>query len=242
MSADVPERARQTFESFPDHAAVFGSYDASPPARGIVSRYRNLLHHYTHQTGSEEVNTFWAGCGAVLRQPFLEVGGFDAERFSRPAIEDIELGYRLRHRGYKIRLDRDMLCTHHKNWILSNMLRTDVFQRAIPWSRLLLEPDNAFQDLNVTNVERLKAIVAVAFWGALILSPLLPVLLAAACGLLVVSVAANAGFFKLVWKRMGVTGLLASVLLHQLYYLYSTVAYAYCVLERLFRGEKRAAA
>jgi len=29
-------------------AAAFGSYDALPEAQGVVSRYRNLLHHFVH--------------------------------------------------------------------------------------------------------------------------------------------------------------------------------------------------
>ena len=41
------------------------------------------------------VATFWTGCGAIRRDVFLELGGFDPERYHRPAIEDIELGYRL---------------------------------------------------------------------------------------------------------------------------------------------------
>ena len=32
-------------------SALFGSYDASPAAPGIVSQYRNLLHHFVHQQG-----------------------------------------------------------------------------------------------------------------------------------------------------------------------------------------------
>ena len=32
----------------PTIAAVFGSYDASPRSQGVVSQYRNLLHHFVH--------------------------------------------------------------------------------------------------------------------------------------------------------------------------------------------------
>ena len=39
----------QFFEEHPDVVAVFGSYDTFPRARGIVSQYRNLLHHFVHQ-------------------------------------------------------------------------------------------------------------------------------------------------------------------------------------------------
>ena len=84
----------------------------------MVSQYRNLLHHFVHQEGNPEASTFWAGCGAVRRAAFDAVAGYDEARFRRPSIEDIELGYRLRRAGYRIRLDRDLQCTHLKRWRL----------------------------------------------------------------------------------------------------------------------------
>ena len=53
----------KVFEEQPELAAIFGSYDAQPRAKGVVSQYRNLLHHFIHQTGNPEASTFWAGCG-----------------------------------------------------------------------------------------------------------------------------------------------------------------------------------
>lgn len=76
-----------------DHApsALMGSYDDRPGNPGFLSQYRNLLHHFVHQQGQEEASTFWAGCGAVRRHVFFEVGGFD-KSYPVPSIEDIELG------------------------------------------------------------------------------------------------------------------------------------------------------
>src|SRR3989442_11807346 len=82
------ERVRRFFADHPEHAAVFGSYDARPGCGSMVSRYRNLLHHFVHQRGNPDASTFWAGCGAIRRSVFHEVGGFDAGRFRRPSIED----------------------------------------------------------------------------------------------------------------------------------------------------------
>jgi glycosyltransferase involved in cell wall biosynthesis len=72
--------------SGPDIAAVFGSYDSSPPARNFFSQYKNLVHHYYHQHAKEEAHTFWSGCGAVRRTAFLDSGGFDVERYKFPSI------------------------------------------------------------------------------------------------------------------------------------------------------------
>src|SRR5262245_14313695 len=120
----------KVLEEHPDFAAMFGSYDAFPRAKGVVSRYRNLLHHFVHQHGNPEASTFWAGCGAIRRSVFEEIGGFDERRFPRPSIEDIELGYRLRHAGHRILLDKSLHGKHLKQWTLRSMIRTDITCRA----------------------------------------------------------------------------------------------------------------
>src|SRR4029079_757083 len=75
--------------------AVFGCYDDSPDASNFLSQYKNLVHRYYHVTANENASTFWAGCGAIERDLFLKLGGFDTDRYRDPSIEDIELGYRV---------------------------------------------------------------------------------------------------------------------------------------------------
>jgi glycosyltransferase involved in cell wall biosynthesis len=118
LAAGGLQRVADLFTRRPEVAAIFGSYDAHPAAPGLVSRYRNLLHHFVHQNGNEHASTFWAGCGAIRKLAFENVGGFDEERFRRPSIEDIELGYRLRQAGQRILLDKGLQGTHLKSWNL----------------------------------------------------------------------------------------------------------------------------
>ena len=60
LDADVavhPEtldRAMARFAADPGLSALFGSYDDAPQAPGVVSQYRNLLHHFVHQQGAFE--------------------------------------------------------------------------------------------------------------------------------------------------------------------------------------------
>jgi glycosyltransferase involved in cell wall biosynthesis len=72
---------RRVFEADEDLDAVFGSYDDDPAAHGVVSDFRNLLHHHVHHEGAGLATTFWAGLGAIRRERFLELGGFDEIRF-----------------------------------------------------------------------------------------------------------------------------------------------------------------
>lgn len=144
------------FDTQPGTAAAFGAYDLAPRAPGLVSQYRNLLHHYVHSQNPGDATTFWAGCGAVRRELFAALGGFDAKRYPRPQIEDIELGYRIAATGQRILLAPEIQGKHLKRWSLTNMLRTDLRERAVPWMRLLLERKDVASDgpLNLRVLEK----------------------------------------------------------------------------------------
>lgn len=234
IHADAPARARSVLAE-PGVVAVFGSYDDAPPEPGFFSQYMNLRHHFTHSSHPGEATTFWSGCGAVRRNAFLDAGGFDTALFDRPSIEDIELGYRLRAAGGRILLDPSIRGTHLKRWSLAEVVRTDVFRRAVPWARLLLTRSNASADLNVGGGERSRAALAAGFWLALLAALLgaAPVWLPPA--LFAVAVALNRPLFALFRRRRGTPFALAALLYHQAYYVYAGAAYAYCWLEHRLR-------
>ena len=240
MHPDVPQRVRAEFAARPDCVALFGSYDDRPGHPGWVSQYRNLLHHYVHQKGREEASTFWSGCGAIRREVFERVGGFDLERFEHASVEDIELGQRLRAAGHSVRLCKDVQVKHLKHWTLGNMLHTDIFRRARPWSRMLIESPETARALNLSNAERGRALLALAFWGALCAAPLSPPLAAVALVLLLFSLAASWDFYRLVGRCSGVGPMLTAMALHQLYYLYSAAVYGWTRAEHLVRGPRSA--
>jgi glycosyltransferase involved in cell wall biosynthesis len=217
--------------SDPEVTAVFGSYDDRPLGKNFLSQYKNLVHHYYHQQGSRKASTFWAGCGAIRKASFQDVGGFDAERYKLPGIEDIELGYRLRAAGYHIRLAPELQGQHLKLWHVGNLLHTDIFQRALPWSRLILERSMIVNDLNIGVSERWRAalagILALGLLGAAI--RVVPWSLPA--GLLLLVPVANWHLFRFFHQRKGRVFAIAAILYHQMYYLYSLGAFAWAWFE-----------
>lgn len=156
---DTLKKIAASFQRRPEISALFGSYDESPAGGEFLSQYKNLLHHFIHQQGQEEAGTFWSGCGAVLRDVFFQVGKFDAERYPHPSIEDIELGCRLKASGFKILLNKDIQVTHMKHWSLIGLIRTDVFNRAIPWTLLIMQERNIPNDLNLNFSQRISALL-----------------------------------------------------------------------------------
>lgn len=222
---------------YPDVVAIFGAYDEHPAAPGIVSQFRNLLHRYVHLRGAGEAATFWAGCGGVRRDAFEAVGGFDTERFPRPQIEDIDLGYRLRDQGGTIILDPAIGGTHLKRWTFGAMIRTDVRDRGIPWMRLLLERRGRTPvSLNAGGFEQAK----VALMGMALAALFLGVALADA-RILLVSAGAVGVVTLLNWpahrwyaKVRGPSFAVAAVPLLLVYYASSAVAAAAGIMAYLW--------
>jgi GT2 family glycosyltransferase len=215
--------ARARFEIDRRLSALFGSYDASPAAPGIVSQYRNLLHHFVHQQGKFEqgirpAHTFWTGCGLIRRDVFLDFGGFDPGLYPRPAIEDIELGYRLTRAGHRIVLARDVLATHLKRWTLREMVRTDIFSRGVPWTILLKRTGTIETDLNVKVDQKASVVLT----GVAVLATLACLFTAWAGVIALGSVAAigvlNRRFLGFLARRKGFAFACAALPLHLIYY------------------------
>lgn len=233
VHSDLLVRFRDSTVAHPGASAVFGTYDDRPAAPGLVSRYRNLLHRYVHLRGAGPAETFWAGLGGVRAEAFRAAGGFDSRRYSRPQIEDIELGYRLRDGGAEIILDPAMQGTHLKGWSLGRMIVTDFRDRAMPWMRLLLERRGRDRgSLNVGRTERVRVtgagLALAALATALGLRDPRPVWIA--LGLLVALIASNAALYRWLARQGGVGFTLVAIPLHLAYYVSNAVAGVLAVL------------
>ena len=233
IDADVVVRTetirdvRRSFAENTDYTAIFGSYDDAPGEPDFFSQYRNLMHRFFHQTSGGEADTFWSGFGAVKREAFLDVGGFDADKFEIPSVEDIELGYRLREKGYRILLVPELQAKHLKKWSFASILRTDFWQRAVPWAELILLNPQVAHNLNVKNSQKISAVLA----GLFVLS--LPFIvwrwwfIFASIACLFALIAVNRDFYKFFLKRKGFFFTLGVLPMHLLYFLYSSAAFAY---------------
>jgi hypothetical protein len=124
------------------------------------------LHCFTHRVASKHACTFWAGCGAIRKEAFLRCGGLD-ERYGRPAVEDIEFGLRLNAAGGRLLLDPAIQATHLKRWSLASMIKTDIFDRGVPWTQLILRDSHMPDDLNLRWTQRISVALSFLSIGAL---------------------------------------------------------------------------
>jgi GT2 family glycosyltransferase len=224
LHPDTLEKIIDVFDCDPNLAALIGSYDDQPGALNFLSQYKNLFHHYNHQIGSTEASTFWGACGAIRRDIFLQMGGFD-ESYRHPCIEDIELGYRLKARGYRIRLCKDIHVKHLKRWTIYSLFRADFFYRALPWTELIHRDQNFVNDLNLQWSSRLSVVlvytvlflVGASFWYF----PLLSVVSVVLCALIYL----NLPVYQFFHQKRGLAFTIQVLPWHWFYYLYSGLAF-----------------
>ena len=231
LHADGRARILAFFADHPGHAGLIGSYDDAPPAPGVLSRVRNLLHHHAHQISGGDVPSFWTGYGAIRRADFDAVGGFERGH----PLEDVALGLALARTGRRVRLAPDLQCAHLKHWTLRSMVRADLFYRALPWSRMLLDPGNG--DIPAALNAGRAGKIAVVLTGLFVLS--LPLALvtpwALVAGLVAVAALAwqSRDFLGLVARRLGRAALPRAVAVLLVHHTCAGAGYAWALAERV---------
>jgi len=222
---DTLARAAQQFMDEPQLEALFGSYDYAPAATGFIAQYKNLFHPYIHQTSLETASTFWTGCGAINRRCFLALGGFDPQRYRRPSVEDIELGYRLKQAGGRIRLVKEIQVKHLKAWTLSGLISSDILDRGIPWTQLLWRYRAFLGDLNLQTHNRISVVAGCGLLLALAATLVQAQAFWLAAGLALALVWLNLDLYRFFYRKRGLWFALKVIPLHWLYYLYNAVSF-----------------
>ncbi len=222
-------RMALAFLDSPDVAAVHGSFD-DEASRGMVSQYQDLIDHYLHNGSRGEAGGFWADCGAVRREPFFAVGMFNEWHFSREQIEALELGHRLLDRGFRIAFRSEVVAVHLKQWTLARMIATDLRERSVPRSRLLMKRGDATLGPAIPE----KACAALSWVGFLLGvlwlvtdTALFGILSAAAFGVVLLL---NLPVFNVFRRRRGLLFTLAVTPLHLLHFLLNGIALVFGVV------------
>ncbi len=223
------------FAKNPEITALIGSYDDQPGATNFLSQYKNLFHHYIHQQSQEEASTFWGACGVIKRDIFLKIGGFN-EDYKLPSVEDIELGYRLKEAGYHISLCKDIQVKHLKKWGVISLLKAEIFQRAIPWTILLLKYDKIINDLNLSWTNRFSVILVytLLFFTLLSFWIHLSYLIILIIGIILLVI--NRKVYHFFYQKKGLFFTLNTIFWHWFYYFYGGFGFAIGFI--LFRLKK----
>jgi GT2 family glycosyltransferase len=115
---DLLERHLAAHAEAPPRTAVLGTFRFSPEL--LASPFLQLLDDSDLLFDFDRLRDgelhgwqfFWT-CNLSLEADAIRaVGGFDAERFREPIVEDVELGYRLAQQGWRVLHRADAVCHH----------------------------------------------------------------------------------------------------------------------------------
>jgi GT2 family glycosyltransferase len=231
-----------------DVAAVFGSYDTHPAARNLLSQYHNLLQHHYHQRNAGEASTFWSACGAVRAAVFEEAGGYDEWHFRRGQLEDLELGRRIQELGHRVLLRPEVQVTHLKRWSLGAIIRTEIFDRGVPWMRLVdravartRRQQGSIRSTKTTNIALSSLGALLALSALLSGGPLARNLFAVAATCFSVVVISDSPQFAFFRRERGLAFAASTVVLGMFQYIVSGVAVAFGWIAQHAIGEPRPA-
>jgi GT2 family glycosyltransferase len=108
-------------------------------------RWGGAFKRYHGRRASEAANTaeVFGACAAACLMPkavFDEIGGFDEDFFA--SHEDVDLSYRARLRGYRVRYVPEALVRHHGSATLGRLSAQAVFygQRNLEWAYVKSSP------------------------------------------------------------------------------------------------------
>lgn len=219
----VVDRVERYFAEHPGVSGVFGAYDDAPEAPGFISQYRNLQHRYVHVTSAPHARTFWAGLGAIAAEPFRAIGGYD-ERFRRPSVEDIDLGYRLTRAGHRLAIDPGLNGTHLKRWTWKSSIVSDVRDRGVPWTQLI-ERYGMTADLNLSWGLRVSVVCAYLTVLMALAGPWIPWAWAGLPVPILLLLALNAPYYRHFARTRGVSFAVGVVAAHFIHHLCNGVSY-----------------
>ena len=117
--------------------------------------------------------------------------------------------------GHRVWSCPDVQATHLKRWTLVSLIYTDIFRRAVPWTRVILQNKSISNDLNTSRSNRYSAVAA---WilTIIVVDRSLAALgahraLAGGCNSRETQRAASHGFLPIRWHTFGSGGCRTSI-------------------------------
>jgi len=163
MPPDAIGALARTLQEQPEIDAVVASLGPDTPESGFFSQFKNYRHYFVHQMANADGSTLASGLTAIRKSVFERYGGFEPA-YGPSSVEDIALGYRLFRDGRRILFRPDVQVVHLKGYTLWSLVVSDIRDRAIPWTALLLRDRMWRDDLNISRANR----ASVALSGAIL--------------------------------------------------------------------------
>lgn len=218
VKSDTLALINKTFETHDEIAAVVGAYSPEQPVANFFSHFQNFYTFYNHDKCSEVdqgyISWFWTACGAITKNVFEEMDGF-REIYTGASAEDMDLGYRMSDKGYKILLNKEIEVTHSHHHSFRSILRNNI-KKAAAWGELYLRKNwsgkytHGFTSIRNYLTMILVAFFTISFVGSFVCPWSRGLLVVVLIGILVV----NREFYGVLYSHRGAIFLLQAVLFH----------------------------
>ena len=158
------------------YAALSGICGFKSPTTRLATLYKNLWMFHSYTLSPENFDWFLTGIGAVKREVFFRLGGFDTGFHIKTGGGDLEFGRRLKEAGERIFLDKELRVQHLKRYSLWGLLRND-YNRSRGWFRLVARKKmipHVMKSLRIANIYPafiISVLLSLLFAFFLLLSP-----------------------------------------------------------------------
>lgn len=229
---------KEHFENNPAAKCVIGICATEPLNKGFVPHYMAMFE-YIHLIGTPEskVSVFAPRCGAVKKDFFLEIGGYN-ESYKGADVEDFELARRV-NRTDPIILNEKMIVRHQFAGFKQAV--RNYFKRTVMWVHLFFKEkklDNAGPTAPSNGIAALCAFTSLML---LLLMPAAPVLKNAFIILLLIFFIANFKWWNFMRKEAGLLFAVKALFLNYILGIDIMIAAAYGVVSYPFSKKGLAA-
>ena len=198
------------------YAAVSGVCSPEPNDRKLATRYKHLWMYYSYVNSPEDFDFWISGIGAVKRDVFFELKGFDITFQTKYGGGDLEFGKRLKQAGQKILLDTEIQGTHLKRYTLLSLLQND-YNRGKGWFRFVVGHKlfpYVIKKLRIANIYPafiISIFISFLFVFSLLFSPFFKISLFLAIFSALAYLIINYPLFRFFRKRGGTSFLLKAI-------------------------------
>ncbi|MBS1112022.1 MAG: glycosyl transferase [Nitrospirae bacterium] len=191
---------KEYFKKNPSAKCVIGICDTKPLNKGFVPHYMAMFE-YIHLIGTPEnkVSVFAPRCGAMKRDFFLNIGGYN-ESYKGADVEDFELARRV-NKTDPIILNEKMLVRHQ--FATFKQAVRNYFKRTVMWVHLFLKEKKLDNAGPTAPSNGIAALCAFTSFVLLFLMPVASLFKNAFIFLLVIFFIANLKWWNFMRKKAG---------------------------------------
>lgn len=233
------QAVKDHFEKDPSAKCVIGICTTESLNKGFVPHYMAMFE-YIHLIGTpgNKVSVFAPRCGAMKRDFFLEIGGYN-ESYKGADVEDFELARRV-NRTDPIILNEKMLVRHQFAGFKQAM--RNYFKRTVMWVHLFFKEKKLDNAGPTAPSNGIAALCAFTSFALLLLLPAVPVLKNAVTILLMIFLIANLKWWNFMRKEAGLLFAVKALFLNYILGIDIMIAAAYGILSYPFSKKGLAAA